>query len=444
MRLSSLVSFCIIFHCAIFTSAQNRDSFAGLRDFTAKLSGHSPVHILLLGDSHIQNGWFAEILRNKFQTAYGNAGRGASFFYDMVNTPGPEDLKTTASVYWPGLRMTYPQNIFREFGLAGYAMTSSEKGVLQIESQQLSDDFDEVTLYFSPKFKPKNIAVYTDTLSLEQCMRYAEKNFNYKTKGETLPELAAKFNTTTTALNDTNKRQGLMVKSGSVLKISQKQTVFNADCFTSRPNFTVRVKSDTVRIKLPELLHRVKMGFPDADKKLLYGYRLRKNDADGVEFSSIGVNGAKASDYLKYPLILSQMETLRPDLVILSLGTNEALSKDSLDEIRRSFKNLIQKLSAFSSRPNILLLGPPDNLIAPERRAAVEKVLQQLAHEMKIGFYSQYEASGGAGTFSAGQKTGDASDDRVHYLKKGYHKLAENLWNDWCRQLPGCTKTADK
>ncbi len=66
----------------------------------------------------------------------------------------------------------------------------------------------------------------------------------------------------------------------------------------------------------------------DASKYELNGIVLEK-DTPGILYSGIGVNGAKYSDYNKYPLFFEQLKAVHPDLLVFSLGTNE-----SYDQIR--------------------------------------------------------------------------------------------------------------
>ena len=58
----------------------------------------------------------------------------------------------------------------------------------------------------------------------------------------------------------------------------------------------------------------------------LNGVVLESNNP-GIIYHNIGVNGAKYSDYNKYPLFFDQLKALQPDLIIVSLGTNESYGK---------------------------------------------------------------------------------------------------------------------
>ena len=75
---------------------------------------------------------------------------------------------------------------------------------------------------------------------------------------------------------------------------------------------------------------------PNSNAFALNGLIL-SNDAPGIIYSGIVVNGAKCSDYNKFPLFFEQLPALQPDLIIISLGTNESFDKQTF--IRRKSIN---------------------------------------------------------------------------------------------------------
>jgi hypothetical protein len=71
-----------------------------------------------------------------------------------------------------------------------------------------------------------------------------------------------------------------------------------------------------------------------------------ENDDAGVIYSGIGVNGAKCSDYNKFPMFFEQLPALEADLVIISLGTNESFQKNfNSDKFYNEIDTLVTKLS---------------------------------------------------------------------------------------------------
>ena len=68
---------------------------------------------------------------------------------------------------------------------------------------------------------------------------------------------------------------------------------------------------------------------------------LLKNSRPGITLSSIGVNGAQTSSYLRCSNFTRDMQLLKPDLVIFNIGVNDAYG-NSFDSV--AFKNNYLKL----------------------------------------------------------------------------------------------------
>ena len=72
---------------------------------------------------------------------------------------------------------------------------------------------------------------------------------------------------------------------------------------------------------------------------ILYGFQfLKKNATSGIVFNGVGVNGATYADFLKYPLQLEELKQVNPDVVMISLGTNESLSTITKKNSKRAHK----------------------------------------------------------------------------------------------------------
>jgi len=141
----------------------------------------------------------------------------------------------------------------------------------------------------------------------------------------------------------------------------------------------------------------------------LYGVRLMK-DTPGVEYSSMGVNGAAIT-------ILArnvgeehwgeQLRHVKPDLVVINYGTNESVYAKYVDtafeiELVRAVKR-VQKAVPEAA---ILIMSPMDRgqrlpsgeigTVAPlNRLVALE---QRVAAEHGCAFFNTFEAMGGPGT----------------------------------------------
>ena len=58
----------------------------------------SRLHILHIGDSHLQAGFLPGELRYLLQATFGNAGRGLVFPYQIAKTNAPFDIRTESNI----------------------------------------------------------------------------------------------------------------------------------------------------------------------------------------------------------------------------------------------------------------------------------------------------------------------------------------------------------
>ena len=82
-----------------------------------------------------------------------------------------------------------------------------------------------------------------------------------------------------------------------------------------------------------------------------------ENDNEGITYSSIGVNGAKSSDFNKFPLFFEQLPALEADLYVISLGTNESFDKQ--DKYKRNY--CVGGVGGFYSKFDSFDVGEVDN-----------------------------------------------------------------------------------
>src|SRR5690606_36192326 len=73
-------------------------------------------------------------------------------------------------------------------------------------------------------------------------------------------------------------------------------------------------------------------------------------------------NGAKCSDDNKYPLFFDQLPALSPELVIISLGTNESFDKMNGDAYKTQLNTFIANVKAKNPDAAILVMTPPPSL----------------------------------------------------------------------------------
>lgn len=182
-----------------------------------------------------------------------------------------------------------------------------------------------------------------------------------------------------------------------------------------------------------------------------YGASLERSSG-GVLVHTIGYNGATYYTYGKGSFA-SSVAILRPRLIILSLGTNESVSRSfSRNGFGAEVARMVQSLRASNPDCAIVLTSPLANYLrirtAHKRRRGkrrrrrtvyrttyrantncqlVADELQQQARELGCGYIDLFAHFGGAA--GAGQLLSDGilSGDRVHLTAAGYNKVGEAI-----------------
>ena len=430
-----MISRIIVFVFAFFwmnNFAQEIENSKYLNDFSKKLNENKTVtKVLFLGDSHIQAGWIPNFLRQKFSEKYGNAGRGFVFPYSVANSNGPMDITSFSDQAWQTFRLVYEQDFFKQMGALGFVMGNRKKSFIEINFNNTEDSFDEVKILNDSIMNNEHFAIYQADNSLEKFVKKNKNTISYQIqKGETWPELAAKFNTTTTKLVLLNGESVKNPQAGKMIKVEQVEPNLDTS-FENKIKLIGEGKfnnGETV-FDYPSLNNRFLIRTNTAKENIFYGFEfLKKNATSGVVFNSIGVNGATFSDFLKYPLQMEQLQKTKPDLVIISLGTNESVSSITKEDFQNSVKNLINVLRKGNENVAILLIAPTDNKMKPKKVKQVVDWIEEASDDYKVAFLNQYKNMGGTGYFQKALFDKKANADGIHFLEAGYNDQAEKIW----------------
>jgi hypothetical protein len=164
----------------------------------------------------------------------------------------------------------------------------------------------------------------------------------------------------------------------------------------------------------------------------LFGYRFDK-DQPGVQYSSLGVNGAQVQMVDRYFEIRQWTEALQhedPALVVLNYGTNESIFPSYVEkQYPGELRTVIGRIRAAVPHASLLVMSPMDRgemkasgeIITPP---AMEKLIEKqrlVAAETGCAFFNTFEAMGGAGTMGRwyGERPRLVSADFMHPLPAG-------------------------
>ncbi len=179
----------------------------------------------------------------------------------------------------------------------------------------------------------------------------------------------------------------------------------------------------------------------------------------GVEYSAIGNNGATYAHYDALEGFAENTRHMHPDLIIISLGTNEAFGRVSDDELRMHIESLINKLRMYNPDATMLLTTPQEcyrrsRTRQRKRRSSsyainpninrMRNIITEYGVKNHIAVYDWYAASGGCGSASEWLSHRMMNTDRVHLTWDGYHIMGDMLADALLEKLATIQPNKDK
>lgn len=382
------------------------------------------VNIVHIGDSHIQADLMTGLIRKTLQERFGNAGCGFTFPHRLAKTNGGHYVRFNSNASWQSRRNIYSPESGMNVGLSGIALKTRENFVVELNVKDSAYEFNTIRV-ITPKNKPAfDLATSSKTIVLESTV---PKKITHRIKsGEVLGSIANKYDVTIAQLKKANRLKSDNIRAGRTLKIPTSQMQKRE---IKRSEFIPLELSADVTSNYyhsDEALSKIYL-LPNKSCKdyTLSGVVLEKDDA-GVVYHSIGVNGAKCSDYNKYPLFFEQLPALKPDLVVISLGTNESFDKMTSTAYKVQLNTFIENVRVKNPDAAILVMTPPPSLF--RRRypntfvADYAKSILIQETEKNYATWDLFSEMGGLFSVNRNAARGLMSTDRVHYSKDGYEK----------------------
>lgn len=333
------------------------------------------VSIVHIGDSHVQADWMTGRMRKNFQNYFGHAGRGLIVPARAAKSNESATIFSSAEGAWETKKViSSDQSIYA--GMSGITFhTTDSTAALNIELKDSAD------------FYQKN-----QKLSLI----YRKDPSSY------FIELR-------------NKSAGTMAWIGPYTKEDdpESSTIYPTEIFSG-------------------LIFQVRKTQPFQERFTLYGIVL-ENGQPGVLYHAIGVNGAKFKHFAGAAELHRQIKKLNPDLVVISLGTNDAGEFPSQDPARSEhINNLIEGIHKFNPEAAVLLTTVPDYFRnGNKKHPGVEQInsaIKTAGDSKKLSVFDLYEAGGGKNAASRWAKRGLIQSDGIHFTKEGYELQGDMLF----------------
>ena len=329
------------------------------------------VTVLHIGDSHIQPGSLTSRVSEPLQALFGNAGRGLCFPYRLARTNGPSDYRVTSNANW-SYRRSVRTDIPLPVGLMGFTVRADQKNAF-LDISLLSERCASPSRYGFDNlivFREKGRQAYELSVADQEGGRTARKEILPENEEET----ASKFSFNSPGCH----------------------AVITAAKTADGQNFTQ-----------------------------IYGLSLERLSA-GVLYHTAGVNGAAFEHFSESQYFSRHLTFLKPDLVIVSLGANNAFSGSFREEdTLRQVETLYRKIKSAAPNAVVLFTTPPD--AGPTRKnltksniMKVRGLISAFCAERRIAYWDLYDILGGYGSISKWRRNGLVQSDMIHFTRTGY------------------------
>ncbi|MDR3246795.1 MAG: GDSL-type esterase/lipase family protein [Prevotellaceae bacterium] len=186
---------------------------------------------------------------------------------------------------------------------------------------------------------------------------------------------------------------------------------------------------------LDSLTNNAEINFVSEENEIsISGFNL-SNGKRGVFYHSIGVNGARFCNYNQCAEgFYNQLASLNPELVIISMGTNEAMSR-TIDEpqLYSDISDLVFFIRHSSPNTFVMLTTPAETYTRNRRgpNPQIEKVrniIVNFAEKNGYPYWDLYNITGGKSSSLEWTKKGLLTRDRIHLTQRGYEYQGELLF----------------
>ncbi len=349
------------------------DSYSkGFYDKLEKLitTGEGNINIVQIGGSHIQAGTFSGQMRKRLQQFNGEMNAGWGYMF-------PYRMARTNSPY--GYYIRY---------------TGSWETCRNVETRKTCS------------IGVGGIAASTTSQKAELTILLEDEN-----------EIDYSFNKIRLFYKNSNENYSVSVDS-SILASSVKTDAYY--------DFMLNQHVDSLKITIEK----------QADSNgnfTLYGMSA-ESAPNGITYHSIGINGAKVPSFLRCDKFEEQMKMLKPDLVILGLGINDAYGRRFSQKLyEENYEMLIHGIRTVAPDAAIILTTNNDSYLyrryVNKNGEKVKKSMLKLSEKMDVGVWNMYDVMGGLNSIVLWQRSGLAQRDKIHFTREGYLLMGDLLFN---------------
>ena len=343
-------------------------------------TGH--VSILHIGGSHVQAGTFTQQFRDDL-LGIGDDLMGGSYFvfpFTAGGTNNPSHYVIHSTGEWQYCRNAVLRETDKRLGLSGAAVTTTDS---------------------------------TATIQIVTRERYPS----------TMPPVY-----------DFNKV--------TLIGFSETENVVPALCYNNDTLHGVYDEEFSLyTFELPDYTDSICILFDSVPGEFTLTGVLLENDRPGISVHGVGVNGARVPSYLRCDDFERDLKLIQPDLIIFSIGINDALETGFNKEVfKQNYRELISIVQEVNPDCALLFVTNNDSFKRKRvRRRTVyevntngkiaEQAFMELGKEYQAAVWDQFDIMGGLRSMRNWQKAGLAQRDKVHFTRDGYILMGDLLYN---------------
>lgn len=346
----------------------NSGHLAGLMEklYDLKTNGNRTINILHIGDSHLQADFVTSVIRTTLQKAFGNGGRGLVVPFRLAKSNEPFSYVSSSSFHWQSKRCVFPNQTL-PIGIGGLTISTTDScadfTIKTIDNSTLKYSFKKVKVFFENDSASYSLS-FVDSL-------------------------------------------------GSKVGMFTPDSV---DHFPFISSIALPALTNTGTIKL----------FKTAEvqsQATIYGLLL-ENGNPGIIYHTVGVNGAEFQHYSEALHFSEQTKALKPDLIIISLGTNEAFALNfNQDKFYADMQLLYSQLKKENPNAGFLFTIPACSYRRKKpnpRLPLAGKTIIRFTADNNISYWDLQGATGGNNSAVNWKKNRLLRPDGVHYNHAGY------------------------
>ncbi len=334
--------------------------------------GTGKIQILHMGGSHIQADIYTHVMRTRLQSLSKdmNGGRGLIFPYRIARTNNPSNYSVSYTGNWKYSKSTQ-LNSGCKLGLTGMAVITTDS----LSSITINPNKTDSTHYTFDK------------------VRIFHEPSAYRL-------LAITGDSIITGQYDS-------INGCSVFEFSCPERLLH-----------IRILKDTVS--------------QDASFTLS-GIDLVSNSS-GVVYNSVGVNGAMLGSYLQCELYQKHLKAIRPDLIIISIGTNDGYTRRfDEDKYLNEYRELLSRTIEATPEAALMLTVPNDSYLyrryVNPNTEKMKNIIREVAGEYHCAVWDFYTVMGGLNSSQTWFSLNLMRYDRIHFNQNGYQLKGDLLFS---------------